>query len=238
MVQKPNGARAWGIVADRISLKNRIDIEVRPASFRTIRGITSVAIIAEEISTWQSDESLNPDYEILNAAGPSLATTGGPMIAIGSPRAKRGETWRTFKKHFGPAGDPATLVANGATQTFNPTVKQSVIDRAYEDDPAVAASEWGGKFRDDLESYCSTETVDDCTDSNCVIRPYRPGVQYFLHADPSGGSQDSFCLSVGHVEDGCGILDCLVELRPLFRLETARGRNVFPQPDRGSRAES
>lgn len=73
----PHSRRA-AISADRIALKNRIDLEVRPASFRTIRGITSVAIIVEEISTWQSDESLNPDFEILNAARPALATTGGP----------------------------------------------------------------------------------------------------------------------------------------------------------------
>jgi hypothetical protein len=216
MVRKPNGARASGIVADRISLKNRIDIEVRPASFRTIRGITSVAIIAEEISTWQSDESLNPDFEILAAARPSLATTGGPMIAIGSPRAKRGETWRTFKKHFGPDGNPAIIVANGATKTFNPTIRQAVIDRAFEDDAQVAASEWGGKFRDDLESYVSPEVVDENTDFGCIVRPYGPGVQYFSHCDPSGGSQDSFCLSVGHIEDGLGILDALIEHRPPF----------------------
>jgi hypothetical protein len=162
---------------------------------------------------------LNPDFEILAAARPSLATTGGPLIAIGSPRAKRGETGRTFKKHFGPLGNPAILVANGATRVFNPFLRQSVIVRAYEEDPRVAASEWGGKFRDDLESYVSPEVVNECTDSNCVIRPYRSGVQYFSHADPSGGSQESFCLSVGHVEDGRGILDCLIEHRPPFSPE-------------------
>jgi hypothetical protein len=155
----PHSKRAF-ISADRIQLRNRVDIEVRPASFRTIRGITAIAAIAEEISTWQSDESLNPDFEILAAVRPALATTAGPLFCIGSPRAKRGVTWETYRKHFGPNGHPAILVANCATKTFNPTLKQSVIDRAYEDDPSVAAAEWGGKFRDDLESYVSPETVE------------------------------------------------------------------------------
>ncbi len=148
------------ITADTIALKNCIDIQIRPASFRTIRGITAIAAIAEECSFWQSDDSRNPDKEILAAIRPAMATTGGTLFAIGSPHARKGETWATFRKHFGPDGNPAILVANGPTRTFNPTVKQSVIDRAYEDDPAVAASDWGGQFRSDLESYVSPEVVD------------------------------------------------------------------------------
>jgi hypothetical protein len=79
-------------------------------------------------------------------------------------------------------------------ETFNPTIKQSVIDRAYEDDPAVAASEWGGKFRDDLESYVSPEVVDQCTEPNCTLRPYQPGIQYISHCDPSGIRRILFAL--------------------------------------------
>jgi phage terminase large subunit-like protein len=67
------GGRHGGITTDTISLKNRIDIQVRPASYRTIRGITAIAAIAEECSMWQSDESRNPDKEILAAVRPAMA---------------------------------------------------------------------------------------------------------------------------------------------------------------------
>ncbi len=112
------------ITSDTISLINRIDIQVRPASFRTIRGITAIAVIAEECPMWQPEDfgSRNPDREILNAVRPSMATTGGTLFCIGSPHAKRGETWRMFQKHFGPNGNPAILVANGPTRLFNPTI--------------------------------------------------------------------------------------------------------------------
>jgi hypothetical protein len=186
------GGRHGGITTDTISLKNRIDIQVRPASFRTIRGITAIGVIAEECSMWQSDDSRNPDREILAAARPCLATTGGALFAIGSPHARKGETWGTYNKHFGPNGNPAILVANGPTRLFNPTIKQSVIDRAYEDDPAVAASEWGGQFRSDLESYVSPEIVDACTVRGVYRLDFVKDVSYIAHADPSGGSQDSF----------------------------------------------
>ena len=63
------------MTADTIALKNRIDIQIRPARFRTIRGITAIAAIAEECSFWQSDDSRNPDKEILAAIRPAMATT-------------------------------------------------------------------------------------------------------------------------------------------------------------------
>ena len=71
-----------GATSDTLSLTTGIDIQVRPASFRTIRGITAIAAIADEIAFWRSDDSANPDKEILKALRPSLATTGGPLIAI------------------------------------------------------------------------------------------------------------------------------------------------------------
>jgi hypothetical protein len=202
------------ISSDTISLKNRVDIQIRPASFRTIRGITAVAAIAEELSMWQSEESKVPDREILAALRPSLATTQGTLFCIGSPHARKGEMWATYRRHYGPDGNPGILVANGPTRTFNPTIRQSVIDRAYEEDPAVAASEWGGQFRNDLESYVSPEIVDACTDRGVHERPFNPTISYTAHADPSAGAQDSFSLAIGHVEDGIGILDALLERRP------------------------
>jgi hypothetical protein len=208
------------ITADTVSLKNRIDIQIRPASFRTIRGFSAVAVIAEECSMWQSDDfgSKNPDHEILAAVRPSLATTGGALFAIGSPHARKGETWRTFNRHFGPAGNPAILVANGPTKFFNPTVKQSIIDRAYEEDASVAASEWGGQFRNDLESYISPEAIDAVMDRGVFERPPGP-YKYHAHTDPSGGAQDSFTLAIGHLEGNVGVLDYLYERRPPFSPE-------------------
>jgi hypothetical protein len=125
----------------------------------------------------------------------------------------------TYRKHFGAGGNAAILVANGPTKVFNPTIKHSVIDRAYEEDPAVAASEWGGAFRSDLESYVSAKIVDACTARSMFQRAYERGIAYVLHCDPSGCSQDSFCLAIGHVEDGRGILDALIEHRPPFSPE-------------------
>jgi hypothetical protein len=90
--------------ADTIELSNGIVIEVRAASFRRLRGPTAVAVIATEVAFWHSDEgSANVDTEILNAVRPMLATTGGPLIIISSPYARRGELWELHRRHYGPS---------------------------------------------------------------------------------------------------------------------------------------
>jgi hypothetical protein len=103
--------------------------------------------LADECAFWLSDESANPDVEILNAARPALATTQGPLIAISSPYARRGALWETYRRHYGPEGDPMILVAQGATRDFNPDLPQSIIDRAMERDPAAASAEYMAQFR-------------------------------------------------------------------------------------------
>jgi hypothetical protein len=108
--------------ADTLELTNGISLEVRPASFRKLRGPTYIAVIADELAFWYEDAAYaNPDVEILNAVGPGLATTGGPLILASSPHARRGALWDVFRRHYGPAGDPLILVAHGPTRMLNPS---------------------------------------------------------------------------------------------------------------------
>ena len=59
--------------ADSLTLFNlgaTIEIAVRAASFRSVRGLTCVAAVADEVAFWQGEDgSANPDVEILRAAG-------------------------------------------------------------------------------------------------------------------------------------------------------------------------
>jgi len=62
---------------DAVSLTNRVVIEVHTASFRAVRGYTVVGCIADEIAFWRSEESANPDTEILNGLRPGQYTLYG-----------------------------------------------------------------------------------------------------------------------------------------------------------------
>lgn len=200
--------------AEMVRLTNSIDIEVRPASFRSIRGITAVVAIGDEVAFWRSDESANPDAEILDAVRPSLATTGGPLIVISSVYARKGEAYKTWRKQHGPDGDPLILVMKQPSRVMNPGLPQRVIDRALERDAAVARAEYLSEFRSDVEGYASEEAIEACVTAGCHERGALSGVTYFGFVDPSGGVKDSFTLAIGHREKGVATLDALRERRP------------------------
>jgi hypothetical protein len=202
--------------SDTLSLTTGIDIQVRPASYRTIRGLTCVAAIADELAFWRSDDSANPDREILKALRPSLATTGGPLIAISSPHAKRGELYGTFKRHFGPTGHPLILVAKAPSRTMNPSLSQRVVDRATEEDPEAASAEYGAEFRGDIEIFVSREAIDACVAKGVTVRSPLVSIGYRAFVDPSGGSNDAMTLAISHKENGRAVLDCVLERKAPF----------------------
>jgi hypothetical protein len=103
--------------ADALELTNGVAIEVRAASFRRLRGPTYIAVIADESAFWLSENSANPDAEILNAVRPGLATTGGPLILASSPYARRGVLWEVHRRHYGADGDPLIRKLRAGFQT-------------------------------------------------------------------------------------------------------------------------
>ena len=202
-----------------MTLTTGITLEVRSASFRRIRGVTCVAVLADECAFWLSDESANPDVEILNAARPALATTQGPLIAISSPYARRGALWETYRRHYGPEGDPTILVAQGATRDFNPELPQSIIDKAMDRDPAAASAEYMAQFRTDVEGFITREAVEACVNLGVRERPSERKHSYVAFVDPSGGSSDAMTLAIAHTEGKTQILDVIRERKPPFSPE-------------------
>jgi hypothetical protein len=145
--------------AASIELRNRVVIEVHTCSFRSTRGYTFAAVIADEVAFWRSDDSASPDLEVLAALRPGLATLpGSQLVGISSPYARRGAAWQAFRNHHGRDHDPV-LVWKADTATMNPTVSAHVIAAAYEAYPVAASSEYGGEFRTDLEAFVSREAL-------------------------------------------------------------------------------
>jgi hypothetical protein len=202
-----------------IRLSTDIDIQIRPANFRTIRSITAVTAICDELAFWHIEGSRNPDAEVLNAIRPSMGTTGGMLFVISSPYAKRGELWKTFRAHHGPDGDPTILVAKGTSRTFNSTLPARVVEKAFERDPAAAAAEYGGEFRGDIEAVLSPEAVEACVSAGVRERGRIDGFTYFAFVDPSGGSADSMTMAIAHKEEKRAVLDVVREVKPPFSPE-------------------
>jgi hypothetical protein len=205
--------------AEAIDLNNGITIEILAANFRTVRSYTLCAALCDEEAFWATDEGgANPDSEIINAIKPAMATIPVAMLfKASSPYARRGDLYEDYRKYFGQ--DVPTLIWQASTREMNPSVPQSFIDEAYEDDPANAAAEYGGQFRSDIEAFVSREAVDACVMERRYELPPAATLQFTAFVDPSGGSADSMTVAIAHLEGTTAVLDVIREAKPPFSPE-------------------
>lgn len=201
---------------DAVELSNGVVIEVATADYRTVRGRSVALAIVEEGAFLPTDDSATPDAELLRALRPALARVPGSLLVfVSSPYARRGELYRAWREHFGKDGD--TLVVKAPTLRLNPTFDRRAVEKAFADDPASAASEYGAEFRSDVETFLSREAIEAATVPGRLELPRVAGVAYRAFLDFAGGSGgDSAALAIAHTEDGRQVLDLARELRPPF----------------------
>jgi hypothetical protein len=202
-----------------------VTVEIATASYRTTRGYTVVALIAEEIAFWRSEDSAEPDSEVLTAIKPGMATIPDALLLVPStPYARKGELYRMVQEHYGKP-DPDILIWNADTLSMHHTPRlERIVAEAFDRDPIAAASEYGidGKvtFRSDVEAFLTEEAVAACIPSGVREIAAVPGVRYFAFTDPSGGSQDAWTLAIAHRVGDVGgarvVLDLVRETAPPF----------------------
>lgn len=201
--------------SESIELNNRVTIEINTSNFRSIRGRTLLAVLLDECAFFRDIEtSAANDQEIYRAAVPGLATTGGLLIAISSPYAKRGLLYDKYKRHYGKDSD--TLVVKGPTTLFNPTLDPKIIEDALEEDPEAAKTEWLGEFRAGITSFIDPEVVTACTVPGRIELAPATGTRYAAFTDPSGGSKDSWTLAISHKDGDQVVIDALRAVKPPF----------------------
>lgn len=205
--------------SDSVDLQGQVTIEVHTSSGKSVRGYTIAAALLDEVAFWPTDDAAEPDYEILNAIRPGMATIPGAVLfGMSSPYARKGVLWQMYREHFGK--DSPVLVWKADTLSMNPSIDPELIRRAYEDDEVAADAEYGANFRRDVEGFIAKEILDAVTVVGRHELPPVPGVRYVGFVDPSGGSSDSMTLAVGHLETHDGsrkvVLDCLRERQPPF----------------------
>jgi hypothetical protein len=170
-----------------------------------------VAVLADELSFWRSDDSAEPDKEILDAVKPALVQIPGSMLlCASSPYARRGELWAAFQRYWG-CDDPSTLFWKSGSLQMNPTIPQDLIDAAYAEDPVSADAEFGGNWRSDISSFISREALERVVENGVTERPYQARHKYVSFCDPSGGASDSFVIAIGHKEGSIAFVDLVRE---------------------------
>ena len=153
-----------------------------------------------------------------------------------SPYAKRGVLWETHRRHYGPDGDPLILVAQGTSREFNPSLKQSVVDRALERDRAAASAEYLAQFRADIDGFVSFEVVQGCVGDHVEMAPISTQ-RYSAFVDPSAAPPTAFTMAVGHRDGERVVIDATREVRPPFS-PTGGDRRLRNSAEELSRLES
>lgn len=209
---------------DSLVLSNGVNIEVISSSIASPRGRSYALAIVEEAAFLPQDQSANPDVELLRALRPALARVPSSLLAVvSSPYARRGILWQAWQRHQSQPA-PDVLLVQAPTLELNPTFDRRAIDRAYEEDPASAASEYGAQFRADIETFVAREVIEAAVVPGRRELPPLPRRQYAGFLDFAGGSgTDSATCAVAHEEyrDGqtVAVLDAVREVRPPFRPE-------------------
>ena len=211
---------------DSVELSTGVTIEVVTASTAAPRGRAYALAIVDEAAFLPAGDCAGPDVELLRALRPALARVPGSLLAVvSSPYARRGELYRAWRDHYGKDDSEHVLVVQAETRALNPTFPQSEIDRAYADDPASAAAEYGAEFRTDVESFVSREAVDGAVvPGRLELPPMNVVRSYVSFLDFAGGSgTDSATLAIAHEEqrddERVLVLDAVREVRPPFSPE-------------------
>jgi hypothetical protein len=195
------------ITRNEIRLKNGVTIAIHANSFRSVRGRTLLACIFDEVAYWRDDTSATPDTETYSAVKPGLASTSGMLIGISTPYRKTGLLHQKWRDHFGADGD--TLVVQGPTSLFNPSLSTDEIASQRAADPNAAGAEWDAEFRTELTAYLDDALIERAIDHDRPLElPPRRGIAYQAYIDPSGGvGSDSYTCCIAHKENDVYVID-------------------------------
>jgi hypothetical protein len=204
---------------ESVELRTGVVIEVIAANLAAPRGRAYALAILEEAAFLRSEDSANPDVELVRAIRPALARVPGSLlVVISSPYARRGILYAALERQA-KTPSPDVLVVQRPTTALNPTFDAAAIARAYAEDPVAAAAEYGAEFRSDVEDFLSVPAIDAVTIPGRLELAPSSRLAYRAFLDFAGGSgSDSAVLAVGHRDPtrDRAVLDCVREVRPPF----------------------
>src|SRR5882762_8216867 len=144
--------------ADEVDLTNGITISVWPCNFRSIRGISIVCAICDEIAFWRDTETgANPATEFLKAIRPAMATfPTAKLVKITSPYAKQGVVWDDFQLRH---KRDDLLVWRLDSATMNPTLDRDFLAAEERRDRDFFRREYLAEFWESASCYLPREMV-------------------------------------------------------------------------------
>jgi hypothetical protein len=123
-----------------------------------------------------------------------LTIPNSMLLVASSPYAQRGALWEAYRRHYAKPGK--ILVWQAPSVLMNPTIPQSEIDAALEEDPEKNKAEYLAQFRSDLETFVPLEVINACTVAGRFELAPGQVRNAFGFVDMSGGKADSHCCAI------------------------------------------
>ena len=183
--------------AQEIDLDNRITIAIYPASFRSIRGLSVVACICDEIGFWWNEEGYaNPDVEVLRAIRPSMATfPNAKLVLASSPYAMNGVLWDMWRNR---KSDREVLVWHAPTTLMNPTVGKRFLENEKKRDPDNYRREYEAEFAEAVSAFIPADAITSCVVAGRTSVPPTPKRHRYTAAIDAAFKGDQFTFAVVH----------------------------------------
>jgi hypothetical protein len=200
--------------AEEVVLNTGVDFTIRAVSLTAGRTRASPCAMLDEVAFWQSDESAQPDVEVIAGIRPSMATFPNPLlVGMSSVYGKTGVVWNTYQDHYRNEGSPVLVWLASTTDMHDSEVIRKYVQAELVKDPVGAAAEFQSEFRTDIGPFVDPEVVEAAVVKGRDMLEYdaRHPQIYWAFCDPSGGSQDSFGLGIAHMEGEQIIVDLAQE---------------------------
>ena len=184
--------------SEEIELTNRLVIGIFPCTYRAPRGYSVPVAICDEVSFWRTEESRNPDIEIVRSIKPAQVTfPRRKLVKISSPYAKVGVLYDDFA-HRHQRRD--VLCFKAPSWKMNPSISQKFLDGERAKDPEFFSREYAAEFSSDIANAFARDAVEACVMKGRYELPCYRRFRYIAAVDPSGGGPDEFTLAICHRE--------------------------------------
>jgi hypothetical protein len=182
-----------------LEFKHGISIVCFPCSHVTIRGVSVVCAICDEVAFWRHEETAaNPEEEVLDALRPAMATfPRAKLIKISTPYRKEGILWREYQQR----AELDHLVWQLPSPEMNPTLQPAVLERAQRQSEEKFRREYLAEFTESTTSWIEGEVLDSCIVRGRRELPRVPGAVYVSAIDPAFVRND-FALAITHLSEG------------------------------------
>jgi hypothetical protein len=210
------------ITADTVEFVGGNVILVLPCRPAAARGLEVDEAVLDELAHFISTEGYPRDREVWRALLPTLAMTGGKLIALSSPHHAAGLLFDLHRQHYGNA-ESDLLFWQSPSTILNPMLSAGFLQHLRDVDAESAEAEIDAQFLRNVSTLFDAAALDACVDVGVTQRPYQPEMSYRAFCDAASGTgKDSFTAGVAHADrHNNAVLDALVIIKPEFSPESA-----------------